>query len=244
MFKVRWVVEAANARIKRWKYLDHVLPTTQIPYIGDLVRIVCAVCNKYCKPLNATSCSLLDELTAERMLNKLQQGNDLQTFIEENNLSRHNATKWEPIEETVNDFPRLDDTTLQLLTLGTYQLRLSSSYIQEYTGNDSKIYVLRENNELIKVKLQSRHVSSKSYIVWIQYDSDHVKGWYCQCRSGARTVGTCSHVAAVLWYLSGLSGNTDKCGVKDWGSYVEDASCIPQPVDSSESESDASVIEE
>ena len=32
------MVEAANARIKRWKYLDHILPTSQIPYIGDLFR--------------------------------------------------------------------------------------------------------------------------------------------------------------------------------------------------------------
>lgn len=35
--KVRWVVESANARIKRWKYLEKVLPTNQIPYIGDML---------------------------------------------------------------------------------------------------------------------------------------------------------------------------------------------------------------
>jgi hypothetical protein len=28
-----------------------------------------------------------------------------------------------------------------------------------------------------------------------------ILGYYCTCRSGARTVGTCAHVASVLWYL-------------------------------------------
>ncbi|XP_033739141.1 uncharacterized protein LOC117326498 [Pecten maximus] len=35
--KVRWVVESSNARIKGWKYLDHTLPTNQVPYIGDYI---------------------------------------------------------------------------------------------------------------------------------------------------------------------------------------------------------------
>ena len=28
-----------------------------------------------------------------------------------------------------------------------------------------------------------------------------ITGWYCQCKVGARTIGCCAHVAAVLWYL-------------------------------------------
>uniref|UniRef100_A0A8W8IL53 DDE Tnp4 domain-containing protein n=1 Tax=Magallana gigas TaxID=29159 RepID=A0A8W8IL53_MAGGI len=50
--KIRWVVESANSRIKQWKYLQHVLPTSQIPYRGDFIRIVCAICNRYMKPLS------------------------------------------------------------------------------------------------------------------------------------------------------------------------------------------------
>ncbi|XP_056002877.1 uncharacterized protein LOC130049408 isoform X1 [Ostrea edulis] len=37
--KIRWVVESANARIKQWRYFGHILPSSQIPYIGDFVRI-------------------------------------------------------------------------------------------------------------------------------------------------------------------------------------------------------------
>ena len=50
--KVRWVVESANSRIKRWKFLDKVLPTNQVPYVGDFVRIVCAISNKFLPALS------------------------------------------------------------------------------------------------------------------------------------------------------------------------------------------------
>lgn len=46
--KICWVVESANARIKQWRYLRHILPSSQIPHF---VRIVCAICNRYLKPL-------------------------------------------------------------------------------------------------------------------------------------------------------------------------------------------------
>lgn len=45
--KIRWVVESVNGRIKLWKYLDRVLPNSQIPYISDYVQIVCTIMNKY-----------------------------------------------------------------------------------------------------------------------------------------------------------------------------------------------------
>ncbi|CAF4545500.1 unnamed protein product [Rotaria sp. Silwood2] len=28
-----------------------------------------------------------------------------------------------------------------------------------------------------------------------------IQGWYCTCASGAREVGMCSHVTALLWHL-------------------------------------------
>ena len=43
------------------------------------------------------------------------------------------------------------------------------------------------------------------YYLWIQYDGkdkeDPIKYWYCQCKSGARMVGSCSHVACLLWFI-------------------------------------------
>ena len=45
--KLRWVVESANGRLKKWRYIDNVVPNSQIPFIGDYVRIVAGICNKY-----------------------------------------------------------------------------------------------------------------------------------------------------------------------------------------------------
>lgn len=70
-----WVVEAANSR-KRWKYLDHILPTNQVPYIGDYVRIVCAISNKYYTPINHTQDSE-DPSLAARIMNLAAQTNTL-----------------------------------------------------------------------------------------------------------------------------------------------------------------------
>lgn len=234
------MVEAANARIKRWKYLAHVLPTSQVPYIGDFVRIICALSNMYLPPLNKSQEH--DSTLAAQMRDRLSSNLSLKTFVEDNDLARRSVASWNTVE-SVSDFPELSETILRILTLGTYQLKLSSSYVQEYLSGDCDFHLHKEIPGLLRVKLQSRHVSSKSYLVWIKYDEDHVIAWYCKCRAGARTVGTCSHVAAVIWYL-GLAVHKDKVrfGVKDWGDFLEDASAPPETIDSSDSEE--SVVEE
>ena len=233
----RWVAEAANARIKCWRYLDHILPTSQIPYIGDFVRIVCAASNKYLPPINATKDTEENQFTASRMLERLSKTNELQSLVEEHKWDRRSVTKWNGVDDCdMNDFPKLDDITLRLLALGTYQLKLSTSYIQEYIGRDCDIQLFQESEGLLRVKLPSRHISFKSYYVWIQYDSDHIQAWYCKCRAGARTVGTCSHVPAILWYLGkSLYSQNNAFGVKDLGQYLEDAAEITEPIDFSDS---------
>lgn len=66
--QIRWVVESSNARIKRWRYLDRTLPTNQIPFVGDYVRIVCALSNKFFPPLNKGHSIEEDEADAAKML--------------------------------------------------------------------------------------------------------------------------------------------------------------------------------
>ena len=52
-------------------------------------------------------------------------------------------------------------------------------------------------------------------------------------RVGARTVGTCSQVAVILWYLGkSMYFQNNAFGLKDWGQYLEDAAEIPEPIDS------------
>ena len=57
-------------------------------------------------------------------------------------------------------FPQLPEEQLRFTTSGVYQLKLSYSYIQEY--NKSRICVHKDDNNLIRGRIQSRHVSSKN----------------------------------------------------------------------------------
>ncbi|XP_053372628.1 uncharacterized protein LOC128546277 [Mercenaria mercenaria] len=243
--KIRWVVESANARIKSWKYFNYVLPTNQIPYIGDYLRIVCALSNKYFQPLCSPHSEDGDTRLASRMLSLSSGGNTLKSYVEANNLERRSAL-WKPVSDVVLDnFPRFTEEQLRSLTCGVYQLKMSSSYIQEHLDGNCDIQVHADDNDLLRVWIQSRHTSSRKYLLWIRYSLSDIIAWYCKCRAGERVVGMCSHIASVVWYLSyarHLESNI--YGVQNWGEYLADASKIPEPIDLSDSESEASIIEE
>lgn len=76
-------MESANGRLKTWKYLDKVLPNSQIPYIGDYVQIICAVINKYRPPISSGAYDD-DLIVASKMRVLATESNILQTFVEEN----------------------------------------------------------------------------------------------------------------------------------------------------------------
>ena len=95
--------------------------------------------------------------------------------------------------------------------------------MQEKIGGDCNIQFFREYRGLLRFRLQSRNVSSKSYLVWMKYDSDHVMVWYCRCRADARTIRTYSHVASVIWYFRQSIFLLDSYRVNDWGQYLDDA---------------------
>ena len=61
----------------------------------------------------------------------------------------------------------------------------------------------KENDGVLKAQIRSRHTSDKRYDLWVEYTQglNPITGWYCGCRSGARTVGCGAHVASVFWYL-------------------------------------------
>ena len=194
-----------------------------MPYISENIKIICAICNKFFRPLSFGAAEE-DGILVAKMKFLSKEINSLKSFVEENNLERKSA-KWE-ITEDIKDFPFLGEQELRNITCGVYQLKLSPSYIQEYLDGESQILIHKEDPGLIRVKIHSRHISS---------------AWYCKCRAGARVVGVCSHIASVLWYL-GFARHNEKqlYGVRNWGEFVEDA----QQVDNSDSESESSTIEE
>ena len=57
------------------------------------------------------------------------------------------------------------------------------------------------------IQVQSRHISRKLYKCFIDYRSNSIgvaglERYACECANGRRTVGCCSHIAAIIYYLS------------------------------------------
>lgn len=139
--QVRWVVEACNGRLKQWQYLSKTLPNSQIPFIGDYVIIVAALCNKYRPPISRSSEE--DEQAAAKMLHLSQRANTLQERVEGEGLDRR-GMRWSKVdvENVAPDFPCYDESELRQLTLGVYQLRMALSYAQEHTDAEGGFEIL------------------------------------------------------------------------------------------------------
>lgn len=243
--KIRWVVESVNARIKTWRYLARQLPNSQIPYVGEYVRIISALCNKYRPPLSSGD-EENDLQTAAKMRHLSTQTNLLQTEVESNNLQKKRYV-WRKIDDEnidIPDFPQYTEEEIRELTLGVYQVKLAKHYTQEHMSQEGyELWVDHHQPGLLAVKIQSRHTSSKSYLCWIRFEEGAVTSWYCCCKSGARVVGTCAHIASVIWYLSFARHSRVNLELsKNWLDSVCDAAIIPEVaevVDESDSESEA-----
>lgn len=107
------------------------------------------------------------------------------------------------------DFPELTERDLKILFTGLYQFSQAVSYLAEMmTESDSpNIKYLKKPPNIIKMEIRSRHINSKTYRCYIEYNPNCItyKGIQrctCDCANGNRTSGCCSHIAVIIYYLS------------------------------------------
>lgn len=218
----RWVVEIVNGRFKRdFKLLrQNYFNVASKSFMKDF-EVAAALLNKFHPPI-------VDRADAGEILQEIHRymdtGNELAEFIIRNNYNRRRAN-FETItvqNDNLNDFPQLSDDELILISLGTYQIKQARSYYGEHMrGNVGfVIEVCREVNSsllrelsasnsswLLRGRIQSRHISRKTYFVYILVDSSRrgreaILMHYCNCIVGRRTVGCCAHIMCIIWYLS------------------------------------------
>ena len=92
-------------------------------------------------------------------------------------------------------------------------MKQAHSYVGEHMNNG--IFEIRINKECLNFNnskivysiIQSRHIGSKKYNEYVKYKPltytlDGIESWYCTCKAGMRTVGCCSHVASIIYFLS------------------------------------------
>ncbi len=102
-------------------------------------------------------------------------------------------------KETIAEFPRLTFDELRKFTLGPYQLDMGDLYNQQHEAEDGdyEIKVHRQEAGLLRARMPSRFSKHKFHDIWIRYTDKEIVSYYCTCKVGARTVGSCSHTSAV-----------------------------------------------
>uniref|UniRef100_K1RUT2 Uncharacterized protein n=1 Tax=Magallana gigas TaxID=29159 RepID=K1RUT2_MAGGI len=136
------------------------------------------------------------------------------------------VTKWEVATDSL-EFPNIGKDHIRNLTCGVYQLKLCPSYIQEYL----------EGVWISWFTVSSMGLSGSSYRAVIKFSESEITAWYCRCRAVARVVRVCSHVAAVIWFLTVGRRNREAIStIQDWSEFVTDASVIDGSEDSDDSE--------
>ncbi|XP_028165896.1 uncharacterized protein LOC114356746 [Ostrinia furnacalis] len=219
----RWVVEVVNGRIKRdFRLFRHVFNNRAAMHLKDDFKIGCALLNKFHVAIDDPPEALEYVAIAK---NRLFLENHLASYVENENLNRRRA-----IFQTIDGnhphlvrFPKLLITDLKRFALGTYQLKQARSYYGEHVRH-SGIYSVEINNEidddiplilglnnyLLRGRIKSRHVSSRTYYTYLLISKDiavansleAITGYCCSCLVGKRTVGCCAHIMTVVWFLS------------------------------------------
>jgi len=129
--KIRWVVEAANGRIKnKFKFFDDVLQNSYLPKIGSYFRIACAFFNAFAPPIHADKPENIQ--LAQRMVERVGIRNLLQEQLSTQILTRC-PSQWERMSaEGLEEFPVLTEVELREFTFGIYQLKQAASYTGEH----------------------------------------------------------------------------------------------------------------
>jgi hypothetical protein len=212
--KVRWVVETINGRLKTYRANDKVHKNVTMQNSLYDLKITAALINAFNGDFGTSNeCNL--EI-ATKMLSRKNTQNKLENIFTQTNIDKYRKNYIKLNINSIPDFPKLDYNTIHNnITFGSYQLKQAMGYINEnfnnkYSGielysDDKEIF--DKNTRLIRAKIQSRHSKAKQYNTFITYNvktnnANSISNWICSCKSGKRTVGCCSHVASLIYYLS------------------------------------------
>ncbi|XP_026464766.1 uncharacterized protein LOC113367370 [Ctenocephalides felis] len=205
--KLRWVIEAVHGNIaQRYRLLHNTLNNKLLPKVRTLCKIVGFLHNKYGKRLSSDG-DLADEVI--NYMNERTIPNTLHDEVIENRWTRRATTLQLLQPDQLLDFPHLNERELKILFTGSYQLSQAISYLAEMLSdqNQPKLYYVKEHRNIIRIDVQSRHINRKKYNVYIEYtplgtNYRSILRYCCSCPNGLRTVGCCSHIAAIIYYMS------------------------------------------
>lgn len=229
--KVRYIVEQAFGRLKkRFKFFAIPAHNGSLKHDFELLTVAFSLMNLFHQPI--TSDNQDSEQILQIMMAKKNSPNLLQVLVETRRLIRHQVSfvQLDSTEHQIETiFPQLTIDELRLISLGSYQIRNSLSYLAEHVqANDGVFQIAIFDSSqrrsvlpilysefginvhqplLLKSKLHSRFRGAKEHCQFILVDQslsgvDAIVGTFCNCECGSRTVGVCSHVMTIIYYLS------------------------------------------
>ena len=102
---------------------------------------------------------------ANEILRKTNMDNELNIYLEQNNLITKRSN-YNPIESTdLTDFPELSLDDIKEITMGVYQMKQARCYTNEHLTEDGlyELLLFIEAIGIIKVKIQSLHSKNVSH---------------------------------------------------------------------------------
>ena len=77
--KVRWVVEAANARLKQFKFFSNTVQNSSLPHLEKYLSIACSIINRYRPPIKISTAE--DVEVGQKIIALLNQKKNSETVI-------------------------------------------------------------------------------------------------------------------------------------------------------------------
>lgn len=140
--------------------------------------------------------------------------NTLAAEIEENGWLRRKLPFQSVTSDNILDFLEMTERDLKILKIlftGSYQLD-QALYLVEMVDKDGKLkleYVKDQSNVLKLESSISSYFSNSIYSIYrcfLRYKSNSIgvsglTHYTCECANGKRSVGCCSHIIAIVYYL-------------------------------------------
>ncbi len=121
--------------------------------------------------------------------------------------------------EKMTFIPRFGLDDVETLAMGTYGISLAKKYILRSYKDLSLMTSKRHKKSLKIMSLRSRFSASKKHKLILDFSARASRGdpldklkWWCDCKSGARTISPCAHVISILLLI-----RYARLGGVDWG---------------------------
>lgn len=231
----RYGVETRNGHFKTiFKIFQKEFPNNALSHIMSDLRVCAALINVYFKTIESNKDMAVE--IARKMVDRMEIPNRLSTIVKLNAFQKglKNFKQFTDFDS----LPKLTETDLILIGLGSYQIRQAASYCQMHikaNNNEFVVFACPEAEkaqfltdfnsavkelELLMVRIKSRFRSNKTHDAYVLIDKtckrkskvneeNTVLAYCCSCQSGLRTVGCCSHVMCLIWFTLHIKNRND-----------------------------------